>query len=502
MKEEERLIESLHPLERTVLPILKDHISVSDIQKLTNLQEVEATRAIQWLENKKILHITRNTKEIVTLDSNGKKYLEEELPEVRFLKVLEHPLTIQEIKDHANLNNDELTICLGILKKKNLIVIKDKISRTPQAEQLLAKGFPETQFLSILPIDTARLTAEQKNIHEELKKRKQIISTDIRKIKTITLTDLGKKLLTLDLKKEYIEALTPSILKSDIWKQKPFRRYDVTINVPKISPAKRHFVNQATTYIKRIWLDMGFKEMTGPMLESTFWNFDALFVPQDHPAREMQDTFYIKGQSPLPSKDIVAKVKKAHESGTSKSTGWQYAWNQKKAQELVLRTHTTSLSARTLASLNIKDLPAKYFAVGKVFRNETLDWSHLFEFDQTEGIVIDEDINLSHLLGYLKEFFKKMGFEKIRFRPGFFPYTHCSTEVEVFHPQRKKWIELGGAGIFRPEVVQPLLGRDIPVLAWGLGVGRIIMDYWELQDIRDLYKNDLKQISEIKTWTK
>jgi len=106
------------------------------------------------------------------------------------------------------------------------------------------------------------------------------------------------------------------------------------------------------------------------------------------------------------------------------------------------------------------------------------------------------------LLGYLKEFFKKMGFEKIRFRPGFFPYTHCSTEVEVFHPQRKKWIELGGAGIFRPEVVQPLLGRDIPVLAWGLGVGRIIMDYWELQDIRDLYKNDLKQISEIKTWTK
>ncbi len=499
---EEQLIASLHPLERAVLPVLKDHLSVSEIEKLANLQEVEVVRALQWLENKQIIRINRNTKELVTLDENGKRYVKEGLPEKRFLVALEHPLTIHEVQQRASLDKDELTISLGLLKRKNLIVLSDKISRTKQAEELIKKESSEEQFLKMLPIDTAKLSSQQKQVYEELKKRKEIIRTDIRKIKTVVLTDLGRRLLTLDLKREYLEALTPSMLKSQAWKQKPFRRYDVTINVPKVTAAKQHFVNQANAYIKRIWLDMGFKEMTGPMLESTFWNFDALFVPQDHPARELQDTFYIKGQSPLPSKDIVAKVKKAHESGTSKSTGWQYSWNQKKAQELVLRTHTTSLSARTLASLNIKDLPAKYFTVSKAFRNEALDWSHLFEFDQTEGIVIDENMNFRHLLGYLKEFFRKMGFEKIRFRPHFFPYTEPSVECDVYHPVKKKWIELGGAGIFRPEVVQPLLGRDIPVLAWGLGVGRIIMDYWELQDIRDLYKNDLKQISEIKTWTR
>ncbi len=502
MKEEERLIESLHPLERTVLPILKDHLSVQDIQKLTKLQEVEVVRALQWLENKKILHISRNTKEIVSLDDNGKKYREEGLPEHRFLKVLEHPLSIKEIQQRANLDNNELTIALGLLKKRNLITIKDKITRTPEAETLITQEFPELELLAKLPVDIAKLSPHEKQLYEELKHRKRIIRTDIRKIKTINLTDLGKKLLTVDLKREYIEALTPSILNSTIWKTKPFRRYDVIINVPQITPAKRHFVNQAIGYVRRIWLDMGFKEMTGPLLDTTFWNFDALFVPQDHPARELQDTFYVQGQGTLPSQELTKKIKQAHEAGTPKSRGWQYRWDQKKATDLVLRTQTTSLSARTLAQLTKKDLPAKYFAIGRVFRNEALDWSHLFEFDQTEGIVVDENVDFTHLLGYLKEFFKKMGFEKIRFRPGFFPYTYNSVEVEVYNTSRKKWIELGGAGIFRPEVVKPLLGKEIPVLAWGLGLGRIIMDYCEIQDLRDLYKNDLNQLKTMKVWMK
>ena len=158
------------------------------------------------------------------------------------------------------------------------------------------------------------------------------------------------------------------------------------------------------------------------------------------------------------------------------------------------------MSAQTLASLEEDKLPVKYFSVGKCFRNETIDWAHLAEFLQTEGIVIDKDANFRNLLGYLKEFFKKMGFEKARFRPAYFPYTTHSTEVEVFHPIHKKWIELGGAGIFRPEVVVPLLGKDIPVLAWGLGLERMIIDYYHLTDLRDIYKNDLKQLKEMKPW--
>ena len=168
----------------------------------------------------------------------------------------------------------------------------------------------------------------------------------------------------------------------------------------------------------------------------------------------------------------------------------------------VLRTHTTVLSARELSKLKKEDLPAKFFSVGKCFRNESLDWSHLFELVQVEGIVVDENVNFSNLLAYLKEFFGKMGFEQIRVRPAYFPYTEPSVEVDVFHPIKKKWIELGGAGIFRPEVVKPLMGFDCPVLAWGLGLERTVSDYYNISDIREIYKNDLKQTRNMKAWLK
>ena len=168
-----------------------------------------------------------------------------------------------------------------------------------------------------------------------------------------------------------------------------------------------------------------------------------------------------------------------------------------------MRTHTTCLSAKTLYELS--KLPkeqrrGKFFAIGKCFRNETVDWKHGFEFNQTEGIVIDKDANFQNLLGYLKEFFKKMGFPKVRFRPHYFPYTEPSVEIDAWHPVRNEWIELGGAGIFRPEVTIALLGEWIPVLAWGPGFDRIIMDYYNIHDIRELYKNDVKKLREIKMW--
>ena len=164
----------------------------------------------------------------------------------------------------------------------------------------------------------------------------------------------------------------------------------------------------------------------------------------------------------------------------------------------MLRTHTTVLSARTLASL--KELPAKYFALGVNFRNEAIDWSHNVEFNQTEGIVVDEDANFRHLLGYLRTFFRKMGYPEARFRPAYFPYTEMSVEIDVYHPVHKKWVELGGAGMFRPEVVVPLLGKDIPVLAWGPGFDRTIMEYFRIHDIRQLYGNDVKQLREMPLW--
>ena len=293
------------------------------------------------------------------------------------------------------------------------------------------------------------------------------------------------------------------MLKNSTWKGKTFRQYDVEINVPTIYPGKRHFTNQAIDYVKKIWLELGFKEMQGPLVQTGFWNFDALFTAQDHPVRDMQDTYYIKEPrtGKLVKPEVVQRVKKTHENGwTTGSKGWQYKWNPEEAMRNVLRTHTTCLSARYISNLKKQDLPAKFFAVGKNFRNETLDWSHLFELIQVEGIVVDPDANFRNLIGYLKNFFIRMGYPKVRVRPGYFPYTEPSAEVDVFHPVRKEWMELGGSGIFRPELTKPLFGTEIPVIAWGLGFDRSILEYYNLADIRDLYKNDLKQLRNLKMW--
>jgi phenylalanyl-tRNA synthetase alpha chain len=226
----------------------------------------------------------------------------------------------------------------------------------------------------------------------------------------------------------------------------------------------------------------------------------------------MQDTFFIADKSTtskdvigykgkLPDNNIVKKVKEAHEGGIEGSKGWQYKWSEDKSKQISLRTHTTCLSAKTLLEIGKnKEFPAKYFALGKCFRNETVDWSHGFEFNQTEGIVVDENANFRQLLGYLIEFFKKMGYDKIRIRPGYFPYTEPSLEIDVFHPVHKKWVELGGAGMFRPEVTIPMFGRHIPVLAWGPGFDRIIMEFFEITDLRDMYRNDLNKLRDSKIW--
>ena len=294
--------------------------------------------------------------------------------------------------------------------------------------------------------------------------------------------------------------------KEKSWKVKKFRRYDVMSPVPEIYGGKRHFVNQALDYARKIWTDMGFKEMTGSLIVSSFWNFDALFTAQDHPVRDMQDTFFISGQrsyqGELANKKIVDSVREAHETGISGSKGWQYKWDEEEAKNLVLRTHTTCLSSQTLAKINPENLPQKFFALGKCFRNETLDWSHGFEFNQTEGIVVDENANFRHLLGYLKQFFKKMGYDKIRFRPAYFPYTEPSVEIDFWHSKKKVWLELGGAGIFRPEVTIPLLGKNIPVLAWGPGADRVLMEHYKIDDLREFYKNNLTKLRKIKFWIK
>ncbi len=478
--------------EKKVLLAVHDGASTPDsIASRSGLSRDTVFTAIERLKDKGLISVDETVYKIVELTDEGKKYKAGKLPEEELLEALRSGVNdVKTLSKQPWFKIGAVWLArLGVAKISNgRFDLLEDVDTLPTRRLLDYDG----KKLGDIPADDQKLIKSRRAIFE-IKDRKQI---------TVSLTDEGEALVSKGLEiVDEVSDLTPELLKTGKWRNAVFRKYDVTAKTPPVFPGRRHFAVKAMDYIRQIWLEMGFKEMNGPIINTSFWNFDALFVPQDHPARELQDTFYISPDSgDLPDSSIVSRVKKAHEEGVSGSRGWNYAWSEEEARRLVLRTHTTVLSARTLAKLKQGDLPAKFFSVGRVFRNETLDWKHLFEFTQSEGIVVSEDANFRHLLGYLKQFLSKLGFDKVRFRPHYFPYTEMSVEPEVYHPVRKEWVELGGAGIFRPEVVEPLLGKDVPVLAWGLGVERLIVDKYGITDLRDIYKNDVSQLREIQEW--
>ncbi|MCK5608792.1 phenylalanine--tRNA ligase subunit alpha [Candidatus Pacearchaeota archaeon] len=498
----EKLIESLSPHERQIVPYLGE--DVSTIVEKTSLDKVAVLRALEYLSNKKVLKLEVVKNKMVILGVNGILYKKNGLPERRFLNLLneKRSVSISDAPKLAGLSSDEFKASLGALKKKAMIEMNNgKIILNANSLEVAKKSLEEI-FLEKVPISYAELSPEDNFALKSLEKRRNIVDIEESSEVKIILTEIGKKLSKEKLGgDELIEVVSSNLLKSEKnWKGKKFRRYDVSSPVPAINGGKRHFVNQALDYARGVWTDLGFEEMSGDMVQSSFWNFDALFTAQDHPVREMQDTFFLNREMNLPDEDLVEAVKNCHERGVSGSKGWRYSWDESEAKKVCLRTHTTCLSARKLTQLKKEDLPKKFFSLGKNFRNETVDWSHGFEFYQTEGIVVDKNATFGHLLGYLRQFYKKMGFDEIRFRPAYFPYTEPSVEIDVWHPEKKVWLELGGGGMFRPEITVPLFGEHIPVLAWGQGFDRIIMDFYKIADLRDMYKNNLTKLRNTKFW--
>ena len=484
-------MDNLTLYEKKVLKAITDgNATVASIASSSSLKSDTVLKALEWLKAKGLVTINENVSEMVALTDEGNRYLKEGLPERKLLDMVKSGKS--SMKALASFPEARIGIVwlskLGIGRVLNGEV---KVFTEPskmKTEVLLAKAGRGVR------LDD--LDNDEKQI---VKIRSKVFRIIERKDIKVSLTDKGKKVASNIEIIDEESRLTPQMLKAGSWRNKRFRKYDVSAPTPPLYPGKRHFAKQAMDFVRRIWLEMGFVEMEGPLIDTTFWNFDALFVPQDHPSRELQDTFYLPLTGDLPDSKIVSRVRKAHEKGVCGSRGWRYKWDEDESKRMVLRTHTTVLSARTLAKLKEFEIPAKFFSVGRVFRNEALDWKHLFEFTQSDGIVVG-NVNFRHLLGYLKEFLARLGFTKVRFRPSYFPYTEMSVEPEVWHPVKKEWVELGGAGIFRPEVVEPLLGKDIPVLAWGLGVERLIIDYYNITDVRDIYKNDVQALRETKMW--
>ncbi len=494
-----KTIGALHRYERRVLPILPSNSYLHEIAAAVGLKEVEAMRALQWLQNKKIINLKTEEREKIRLDANGMLYLKKGMPEHRFLEALSDKETsISKMLGKAGLTKEELNVCLGLLRSKAAIHLtknKDfKVKITEHGKELLREGFEEEEFLNKkFPIYAEALSQEEKAVLNTLRKRKRIIRVEIEKLKKAELLDLGRQLIDAGVHDEnIIDTLSPKIIKAGDWKKKTFRRYDVKINVPEVFGGKAHPYRRFLDFVRKKFLSLGFAEMDGPVVETEFWNMDALFMPQFHSARDIHDAYYVKG--PLYGKleeKLVKKVKQAHENGLGTgSRGWRYQFDAKRTHRHILRTQGTACSARMLASKELK-IPGKYFGITRCFRKDIIDSTHNVDFFQTEGIVVEEGLNLRHLIGLLKLFAKEFAeADEVKIVPGYFPFTEPSAELFARH-KHLGWVELGGAGIFRPEVVKPLLGREISVLAWGLGIDRIAMFKLDMKDIRQLFSHDI-----------
>lgn len=469
-------IASFSALERQLIPFLKEGITVEQLVRTSGMQDVEVKRALLWLGNRRLVSTDQTSVMQVSLKENGQLAKKQGLPEMVILKqLLTGKKSIEKI---TQVPRGEIMSCIGILKSLHAINVGKEqntiaLEIMPAGKALATNPIYEPQnFMEKyeFPLDYDTLSNEEKHIVDDLKKRKEMLL--VMEVKTITV-HVSKDVGLIDVKQfENIEEhVTPAMLKDGSWKKKIFRKYDVESPVPVISGGRRHPLREANNLIRDIYLNMGFTEMSGPWVETAFWCMDSMWIPQDHPARDVQDTFFLGKQGDLPSKELVEKVRSVHETGgKTGSTGYQKPWDETIAKELILRTHSTATSFRKLAELGNQD--GKYFYVANVFRNEAVDTTHLAEFLQAEGFVVGDNLTLSDLMGFIKDFYARLGIHKIRFKPTYNPYTEPSIEAHYYDEQKGKWYALINSGIFRPESLEPY-GIKKTVIAWGMGASRV-----------------------------
>jgi len=475
-----------------LLKVLKNGTLSPDAASMeSNLGEKETMSAASWLRSKGLVRITEVSTKFYSTNEEGKRYAEQGLPERRAVEWLNQ--AGDSLLSELPLDDDESKVVIGWLKRKKFA----NLEKSDEGLKLIPTGNVDETSDEPLLVNLSKSSVSEKEIDLKalaLLKGRQLLNVKEVVERTFSLTDAGNDFSLDSLDEHLIGDLTPEIIQSGGWKNKSFQKYGVEAKVEVNNFSTLHPLTRFTEEIRSIFLQMGFAEIEGDYVESAFWNMDALFIPQDHPARELQDTFYLSEPASfvINEKEVLDAVRQIHEDGgETGSKGWGTDWSKKTAQQALLRTHTTVGTIKYLADNPLP--PARVFSVGRVFRREALDSTHLPEFTQVEGIIMEPGANFGMLIGVLKEFYRRMGFDNVRVRPAYFPYTEPSLEVEVKFGD--KWLELGGAGIFRPEVTAPF-GIDCPVLAWGLGLERLAMLHLDIKDIRMLYQSDLKWLKE------
>jgi phenylalanyl-tRNA synthetase alpha chain len=480
----------LHPIELKVLTSLKESkkMNFNTLVASSRLHPDQVRRSLNWLTSKGFVKITESISKMIQASPGPPP----ELVLVNKLKESGGSLSMQSLRAIFK-TDDEFSAAIGRairaewienIKDHDNFIIKLKSTASFQKLQELINLTSKEILESNIPSEFNEM------VHDLLKRG--IITRKEEKSLNIDITVTGLSALSSSEQASFIERLTPEVITSGRWRRETLRPIDVEAPASIFYPGRRHPVRDLIDEVREVYLSMGFIEITGDSIQPTFWNFDALFTPQDHPARELQDTFYIKGEmdSSLARKGIVARVEETHERGwKTGSRGWRYSWNLEEARRFVLRTHNTVLTIKAVAESSNSE--TRVFSVGRVYRNENLDYKHLAELHQMEGIIIGDKLNVRHLMGFLSKFYNKLGMSDVKLWPSYFPYTEPSLQVMAYYSEVGKWLEMGGSGIFRPEVTRPL-GVTKPVLAWGCGLERLLMLRLGIDDIRELYKNDLE----------
>ena len=478
------------------LATLGGKATVGQLTQTSGLAHAAVMRAALEMSNNSIVRILVQKRTAVSLNEEGRLYAREGLPERRALDAICRggEIPVKELTREADLPSDVTPIALAWLTQKRWAKINRARGVIVATEKKPPLGYDE-QLLSLLA-EKCALSVEDldKNLQQAAVtlKRRKLIKVEEKSLRTLELTATGRGLVEegFETSRE-VSQLTPELIITGKWREAKLRKFNVTAPGTPVYPGKAHPLQQIIERAKEIFLEMGFSEIRGPLVETAFWNFDALFQPQDHPAREMMDTFYLSSPKAghLPNREVVDAVARTHEDGwTTGSRGWGYRWSREEAKRLVLRTHTT---AETIKYLSMhKKPPIKIFSVDRVYRNEQLTRLHTAEFYQIEGIVVDKGVTLRDLMGTLKAFYSRFGLKKVQFWPCYFPYTEPSVQAMVYAQKLGRWMELCGMGMFRPEVLAPM-GIRYPVLAWGGGLERIAMLELGLDDIRALYGNSL-----------
>jgi phenylalanyl-tRNA synthetase alpha chain len=450
--------------------------------------------SLQRLRSKHLVVVQEEHETLRRLTARGVAALAEGLPERRFLNLLlKHGGSLTaEAAAAQGLSEEERSAAIGILRRRGLLA-EGSPFRLRDPTSAVGTLLPEEAMLK----QVANAEGDIDPAIFAVLERRGLVREDHRSIKRWAPSEEGRRWTLAPEGEEMLGSLTPSLLRSDGWKGRSFRPYDVRAPVPFLMGARPNPYVAWLEEFEEILIGLGFEQAEGPLLETEFWNNDVLFMPQDHPARSIHDALSVEGvKGRLPAADLLARVAAVHEgrplpgSASPIGPGWPGPYDPAVAARPVLRSQTTAVSAHFLA--RHPPPPFRMFSIDRNFRHEEVDASHHLEFGQCEGIVGEDGMSIRHLVGVFRELAEAIGIRELRIRPSYFPFTEPSIEGYVRHP-RLGWMEVFPGGMFRPEVLQPL-GVDVPVIAWGIGVTRLALVALGCNDIRELFQDDLAEL--------